>query len=69
MLEYIKCVFQNPFMGPFSGYMGMPPGNQTKSPLESLFGKPRFTGEDIPPNMSDIIGTLSKMTVQVIDPV
>ncbi|XP_052789309.1 nonsense-mediated mRNA decay factor SMG7-like [Mya arenaria] len=54
---------QNPYMGPFSGFMGMP-GNQLKSPLESLFGKPRFPTDDLPPNMADIVGSLSKMTVQ-----
>lgn len=54
-------------MSPFQGYMGFPPmsNNNMKSPLEGLFGKPKFSPEDIPQNMADIIGTLSKMAVQV----
>lgn len=41
-------------------------GNHMKSPLDSLFGKPRYQGqEEIPPNIADLIGTLSKMAVQV----
>lgn len=57
---------QNQFMNPFQNFMGFPgmSNNQMKSPLEALFGKPRFPQEDIPPNMADIIGTLSKMAVQ-----
>jgi hypothetical protein len=54
-------------MGPFPGFMGFQAmsNNHMKSPLEGLFGKPRFPQDDIPPNMADIIGTLSKMTIQV----
>lgn len=57
---------QNQFMNPFQGFVGYPgmSNNHMKFPLESLFGKPRFTPDDIPPNMADIIGTLSKMAVQ-----
>lgn len=51
-------------MNPFQGMMSLT-ANHMKSPLESLFGKPRFPPEEIPPNMADLIGTLSKMAVQV----
>ena len=54
-------------MNQFPGFMGFPglPGNQMKSPLDGIFGKPRFSADEIPPNMADIIGTLSKMAIQV----
>lgn len=54
-------------MSPFQGGMGYPPmsTNNMKSPLEGLFGKPKFAQEDIPQNMAEIIGTLSKMAIQV----
>jgi len=49
-------------MNPFQ--MGMT-SNHMKSPLDGLFTKSRFAHEDIPPNMADLIGTLSKMAIQV----
>ena len=58
---------QGPFINPFPGLMGLEGMgmNRYKSPLEALFGKPRFQQEEIPPNMADIIGTLTKMGMQV----
>ena len=58
---------QGPFINPFPGLMGLEnmSMNRYKSPLEALFGKPRFPQEEIPPNMADLIGTLTKMGMQV----
>ena len=58
---------QGPFINPFPGLMGLEGMgmNRYKSPLEALFGKPQFQQEEIPPNMADIIGTLTKMGMQV----
>lgn len=55
-----------PFINPFPGLMGLEGMgmNRYKSPLEALFGKPRFPQEEIPPNMADLIGTLTKMGMQ-----
>ena len=59
---------QGPFMNPFPGLMGLQDMgmNRYKSPLEALFGKPRFPQEELPPNMGDLIGQLAKMGMQVL---
>ncbi|XP_052246547.1 nonsense-mediated mRNA decay factor SMG7-like isoform X17 [Dreissena polymorpha] len=54
---------QNQYMNTLPGFLGLP-GNQMKSPLESLFGKPRFPHEDLSSNMAEILGTISKMNMQ-----
>ena len=58
---------QGPFINPFPGLMGLQDMgmNRYKSPLEALFGKPRFPQEELPPNMGDLIGTLAKIGMQV----